>query len=122
MWAAWQLGVLLALVGIAATYRFWGAELQNSSFTLTESATAGVIGFLLGVARGVIPRRSEFRTQTALMRRRILALLIVIAVAASITSGVFYYNSFELVRGLIASGYVGMLIGYAATFVFEVGK
>jgi hypothetical protein len=120
--AAWWLGVLLSLGGIVAVSKFYNAGLQSRTFTATEAGIAGVLGLLLGIARGVIPRWKRFRDMSALTRRRILAILVVGAVAISVVSGVFYYNSGDLVRGIIASAYTGLLIGYTGTFVFEVGK
>jgi len=101
---------------------FLALVLKSRTLTIPEALIAGVIGGLLGVGRGVIPRLNKFRTSTPLTRRRILAFLVFCAVAASITCGVFYYNSYELARGVIASAYTVMLVGYAGTFVFEVGK
>jgi hypothetical protein len=122
IWAGWWLGVLLSLVGITAGYEFLGSGLKSRTITSYEALIAGLVGGALGVARGVIPRLNRFRTSTSLTRRRLLVFLVVCAVAVSITCGVFYYNSCELARGVIASAYTMMLIGYAATFVLEVGK
>jgi hypothetical protein len=122
IWAAWWLGVLLSLAGITAGYRFLGSCPKGQNIVGWEVLIAGLVGGLMGLARGVIPRLDLFRNLKPLIRRRILAFLVACAVAVSITCGVFYCNSWTLLRGVIASVYTAMLIGYTATFVFEVGK
>lgn len=122
IWASWWLGVLLSLVGITAGYEGLSSGLKSRTITSSETVIAGIVGLLLGVARGVIPRLNSFRARSPLTRRRILAFFVACTVAASISCGVFYYSSSELARGVIASAYTMMLMGYAATFVFEVGK
>jgi hypothetical protein len=44
------------------------------------------------------------------------------AVATSIVCGGLYYKSDCLLRSIIAYAYVFMLVGYATTYAFEVGR
>ena len=122
--AAWWLGLLVSLAGITAGYHFLGSCPKGLTISAGEALIAGLLGGILGIARGVIPKLKLFRESTVLTRRRILAFLVVCAVGLSISCGVLYYNCSrgELARGVIGSAYTGLLIGYTATFVFEVGK
>jgi hypothetical protein len=122
MWAAWLVGVLLSLVGLTAIYKFYGAALQGAVVSAWAVSLAGIGGAALGWVRGFLPRLNFFRNLSALNRRRILAFLVICAVGVSIVCEVVYYNSARLARGVIASGYAWMLVAYAATYVFEVGK
>jgi hypothetical protein len=120
IWRGWLVGVLAALAGLWGISTICGSpkDLEPSCCMIVA---AGILGLLLGVVRGFLPRCSDFRKMSAINRRRILSLLVFCAVSCSIVCGVLYYDSTGLQK-LIVSVYTCMLIGYTATYVFEVGK
>jgi len=120
--AAWFVGLLVALAGLCAVSEFYQPSLQDQTKSLTWAAVAGVVGLVLGIVRGVLPRSASFRGKQAATRRRILSTFVIGAVAVSIACAVLYYDSGFLLKSIIASGYASMLIGYAAYHVFEVGR
>jgi hypothetical protein len=120
--AAWLVGAVAALAVLSAIFELFPALVKDPTPVIAQVITAGVIGALLGIARGILPRVGSFRKRTALTQRRILAGLVVCAVATSLASAVLYYSSALSLRTLIASAYTWMLIGLAATHVFDIGK
>jgi uncharacterized membrane protein YfcA len=122
--AAWLVGVLVALLALWVVFGFYRNEITRNSDSKppVAVAVAGVIGFLLGGARGFVPVLEVFRRAPAQTRRRVLAASVVTGVAVSLAAAVLYYNSGTLVHDVIASAFGWMLVGYAAAYVFEVGK
>ena len=119
LWAAWLAGVLGGLIVLCAMFRFWPRLLQKNAITFRTIVVAGVIGAALGLARGVLPTLQSFRARSAVIQRRILSALVICAVAASLASGVLYYNSQSLLRSVIASAFACMLFGYVVSLVFQ---
>jgi hypothetical protein len=119
LWAAWLAGVLGGLIVLSAIFRIWAPLLQNTTITFRAVGVAGVIGAVLGVARGVLPVLRRFRTRSAVTQRRILSALVICAVAASLASGMLYYNSQSLLRSVIASAFACMCFGYVVSLVFQ---
>src|SRR3974390_2016031 len=71
IWGAWWLGVLLSLAGVTAAFHFLSTCPKGVTISVPEALIAGLVGGLLGISRGVIPKLKVFRDSTALTRRRI---------------------------------------------------
>jgi len=117
LWAAWWVGLLIALVGLSFFCRPHLGMNTQSNWWVTLPP---VVGFIAGVVRGVLPRIPLFRNRTQPARRHILAGLVICAVAVSTASGVLYFSPPDSLHLPIASAYMSMLIAYAITKVFEV--
>jgi hypothetical protein len=122
IWRAWLVGILAALAGLWFIFAFFEPSLKSYSPPWWMIGICAFFGLLLGIARGVLPRTLWFRNLLAIIRRRILSALIISAVACSIVCGVVYYDRSMTLQNIIVSFYACMLIGYTATYVFEVGK
>lgn len=122
LWGAWLVGVLAGLVVLWAVFEFFRPFLQDPTRAFGRTFTAGVVGAILGIVRGSLPRMKLFRRRTPPVQRRILAVMVMGAVGTSVASAVLYYNSGALVQDLIASAYTCMLILYAAVPVVDFWK
>jgi hypothetical protein len=121
VWAAWFLGFLVALVALAAISKICVVWMSCGSWTPVALACVGAGGFVFGLLRVLIAKVDFFRWSDPRKQRRMLALLVIGAVAVSITSGLLYYDSSPM-RGLIAAAYAGMFVGHAVTLGIEVWK
>jgi hypothetical protein len=119
---AWFVGMLTAFAVLCGIFGLWRRLTQNQTTNSYAVSVAAAIGGILGILRVVVPNLQSFRHKPPITRRRILSAFVIGAVAASILCAVLYYNSGFLIRSVIASAYMSMLIGYAATHVFEVDK
>ncbi len=122
LWAAWLVGLLIAMAILAAIAKLYPNLLQKSDLDPIAGYVAGVVGLVAGLARGALPALSWFRRKPALTQRRILSGLMTLAAGISVSSIILYYSSGDFLRCLIAAGYLCMLIGYALPYVFQVGQ
>ncbi len=119
IWAAWLVGILGALIVLAAVSRFCGALLDKEGVALPYVVGFGILGVVLGLARVLLPSLRRFRRQSTAVQRRILAALVMCAVSLSMTSGVLYYNSQDFLHDVIPAGFACMLFGYTVSLVFQ---
>jgi len=119
---AWLVGVLVAIGIVAAISRFYPDLLQKENLAPLAGYVAGASGLLAGLGRGALAAMPWFRTKPALFQRRILSSGMIVAVGVSVASIILYYGSGGFLRSLIAAGYFSMLIGYAVSYVLQVGK
>jgi hypothetical protein len=122
LWAAWLVGAVAGLASLFSIFELFPASVKETIPITSQVTIAGAIGAILGIARGIMPRVKSFRKQAPLTQRRILAGVVLCAVAVSIASAVLYYDAALSLRTLIASAYTWMLVGLAATHVFDIGK
>lgn len=127
VWGAWLVGVLIALAGLSALVKLYAWMLSAGLFTDKSLSYAGVwiagiVGLVSGAARCFLPRIKPFRDLPPIIRKRILSILVICAVALSVACGALYFESATMLRSLIASAYTCLFIGYALTNVLEVGK
>jgi len=122
LWGAWLLGVFLGLVLFSAAFEFqwWMPNAHQDS--LGWAACAAVLGAATGLTLGIVPGREYFRRLSAIAQRRISAGVVLVVVAVSVACGGFYYNSDTLLPHVIAYAYTFAVVGYAITYVFEVGS
>jgi len=122
LWAAWLVGLLVAIAIVAAISKFYPELLQKDNLAPVVSYVAGGLGLLAGIGRGGLPAIPWFRTKPALAQRRILSGFMIVAVGISVASVILYYSSGGFLRSVIAAGYFCMLIGYAVPYVLQVEK
>ena len=101
--------------------------LNANSLGIIASLLWAVLGLGLGVFRVLFPHSPRFRGLDRHWQRLILAGLVFLSVAVSLTSGVIYLSpdtctSCAWWKQVIAYSYAFMLIGYSITLVYQAAK
>lgn len=123
-WAAWVVGIVAAMAllwGVATVYPGI-ADKTTAAPSGFAIVFCGIVGFLTGLARAILPACDKFRKLQRPKQRKILASLVFAAVTASVSLGVLYYAAGPWLSTLIASGYVFMFVGYAIVLGFQAAK
>jgi hypothetical protein len=121
---AWFVGLHVALVALCVVVKMfpWSLDSKNlRPFGLNGLVWTGALGTVAGVMRGLWPALGHSRIRTPRARRRTLSVLVICAVAVSVVCAALYYDS-HMLRSVIASAYMGMMIGYAGANVLGANK